>query len=150
MPIGFIVSGVILILILFNRLGLNSQFEKLFAILAISVFMYSYFFDYLYVGDIYFNILQIISFILFLIYLIHSRKFLCIRFLFIGIVILLIDIKLQINCFTFAIFDMSILFDSFIVFYVLNLIFDKFYNFYCRRCYVEKICFNHFNCSYSY
>ena len=151
MPIGFILYGVFLILIGMNMRGLLFKFRKLILFLSVLFVVFSYLFDYVLVRNVYINHWQLIGIFCLVLYFICLKSNVLIRYLLVGLILMFIDVRLQVDNFSYGIFDLSILFDSFIVYYVLNFVFDKIANGYFDRrlCFEKKcyICFD-YGCYY--
>ena len=100
MPIVFVCSGVLNLLLLFDKLNLKNKYKKILYIVFLFLIQISYFSFYVKFSDIYFNFLQCILFLIMLVFTFYKAK--------LNYIILIISI------FTACIYD-----------YVLNIFFDN-------------------------
>jgi len=159
MPIVFIMYGVLLILITMKVVVLNSKFNKMLMINFSIIFLMSFFYKFIYLNGVYLNLLQIISSVILFVYLIYNKKIVYIKSLLLCLIVLIINLKMELNNYTYATFDMRLLFDCCLIVFLIDIILDNLFSYryiFGGKFYVEKIklyinsCNNNFSITYVY
>lgn len=74
MPIVFVCSGVLNLLLLFDKLNLKNKYKKILYMVFLFLIQISYFSSYVKFDDIYFNFLQCVLFVIMLLFSLYRAK----------------------------------------------------------------------------
>ena len=109
MPISFILSGLLLLHLLSDIRSFKISMSKILLYLFLFFYLFSFFNDSILIGKVYYNLFQLLSFLFLLLFVIKNKMYLLMRFIIFTIICISISVRMDIDNFTFAVFDISIL-----------------------------------------
>lgn len=121
MPISFILSGILLILIISNVIVINKFFDKLMIVLMLFFVMFSYTTSFVLLGDVYVNFMQVISLLISVFYIFKLSKFSSTRFLSALIVCMILYLLVSIDLDKYLQYFSSLMYLVFLCFCVADL-----------------------------
>lgn len=139
MPISFILSGLLLLYLLYITKSLKISISRSCLFLFLILYLISFFTDSLLIGKVYYNIVQLFSLLFLIIFVLKNKIYLLIRFIITAAICLCISVRLEIDNFTFAIFDIDVLVNGVYLFMLLYFLLN---NFVKRSVYVKTNCFD--------
>ena len=153
MSIVFIMYGLLFIFIITKSIILNNYLARRLIILSLLFFLISYFSSSQTFDNMYFNSLQIFSLILLTIVLLIFRKFLYIQMFVLSLMLVFINLKFELNNYTFGVLDFEIVFKGLLILFLINSIFNisrKSYLNFGGKFYDKKIMLNIVDINYSF
>ena len=153
MSIVFILYGIFVILIMSKCILIKNKFIRILTIISVFIFLISFFTNFKIVNNVYYNSFQIISFVVLFAVLICSRQTLYVLMSVLSLMLVVINLKIELNNFTFGVFDLGIFFEAHLIMFLISKIVSLLYL--CRmnwdgNLYDKKIMLNSFGFNYAY
>ena len=135
MPISFILSGLLLLHLLSDIRSFKISISRSLLYLFLIFYLIGFFYDSILIGKVYYNLFQLLSLLFLLLFVIKNKMHLLMRFIIFAIFCISISVRMDIDNFTFAVFDIDILVSAVYLFVLFGFAFNVYSK---RRKYVKK------------